>query len=519
MWLTKYANDSVNNIVLPLYLYYDDLEVSNPLGSHAGFQKLGAVYTSIASLLPHLACRRQSIFFTCLFHSENRKKVGNKAAFRRVIEEINFLQRTGIRITIDKIVQTAKFKLVLILGVNLGLNSLFGLVECFNDKYWCRICKISTEESWRATVEDASLLRTRENYDQDVKLSYSETGIKETCVFHDIDDFHITENVSVDIMHDLLEGICGYVLRYLLYTFIHVKKYFTLDILNLRIQNFNFNDNERSSKPPIIKMKNTKKKINLKLSASEMLCLFRYLGLIIGDLIPENDKHWKIYILLRQIIDIVTSPRITKEDANFLKNLIQNFLELYIALGERLKPKFHILVHYPNLLLKNGPLVCFWSMTFEAKHEELKQSSTSNSCNINKLVTIATKQTLRMCEIIHSLDCKKTTSFSCPDKNKEFFEKVEIHSTFYKIGTYIVTKIKETEIEFGKIIKIFEINDSVYFHLKLYDEITFDEHSHAYIVCETSNEKLLNYDNLPNAEPCLYVKRGETHFIASRYYL
>lgn len=78
-------------------------------------------------------------------------------------------------------------------------------------------------------------------------------------MFHEIDDFHTTENISIDVMHDILEGVCRYILSYLIYTFIYVNNYFTLDLLNLRIQNFDFNENERSNKPPIITLKSFKK--------------------------------------------------------------------------------------------------------------------------------------------------------------------------------------------------------------------------------------------------------------------
>lgn len=42
LWTTKYKHLGDN--VLPLYLYYDEFETRNPLGSHAGKEKLG-VYT------------------------------------------------------------------------------------------------------------------------------------------------------------------------------------------------------------------------------------------------------------------------------------------------------------------------------------------------------------------------------------------------------------------------------------------------------------------------------------------
>lgn len=45
-----------------------------------------------------------------------------------------------------------------------------------------------------------------------------------------------------------------------------------------------------------------------------------------GDCILENEEHWGLYMLLRQIINFATSLRITKEDTIRLKTLIQNFL-------------------------------------------------------------------------------------------------------------------------------------------------------------------------------------------------
>ncbi|KYN13185.1 hypothetical protein ALC57_14629, partial [Trachymyrmex cornetzi] len=39
-----------DNIVIPIFLFFDDFEINNPLGSHAGIHKLGAAYISIAGI-------------------------------------------------------------------------------------------------------------------------------------------------------------------------------------------------------------------------------------------------------------------------------------------------------------------------------------------------------------------------------------------------------------------------------------------------------------------------------------
>lgn len=58
-----------------------------------------------------------------------------------------------------------------------------------------------------------------ENYALDV--IDQKHGILEECIFHSITNFHITQNISVDVMHDLFEGICRYDLDQL---FIYINK-------------------------------------------------------------------------------------------------------------------------------------------------------------------------------------------------------------------------------------------------------------------------------------------------------
>lgn len=57
--------------------------------------------------------------------------------------------------------------------------------------------------------EDDALLRTEANYYTNLlKNNEKETGISQSCIFHEISYFHVTKNLSVDVMHDVLEDIC-----------------------------------------------------------------------------------------------------------------------------------------------------------------------------------------------------------------------------------------------------------------------------------------------------------------------
>lgn len=70
---------------------------------------------------------------------------------------------------VNNVLRHLKFQLVLIHGNNLGLNGIFDMVESFIKTYFCRIFKASFTYCTGMTVEDKSLLTTRENYDSDVK--------------------------------------------------------------------------------------------------------------------------------------------------------------------------------------------------------------------------------------------------------------------------------------------------------------------------------------------------------------
>jgi len=61
-----------------------------------------------------------------------------------------------------------------------------------------------------------------------------------------------------------------------------------------------------------------------------------------------------------------------------------------------LKPKYHFLLHYGHLLLKNGPLILTSSIRFEAKHKTIKAMANAIPCRINLGHTLSHKIQLQM---------------------------------------------------------------------------------------------------------------------------
>ena len=145
-----------------------------------------------------------------LIHAADKKIVRNSEVFKRLIEEVNLLSTVGIEVDDGCIKRNIKFQLILVLGDNLGLNEIFGFVQSFSCNYFCRVCKTTAQETSHLTVEVEEKLRTVHNYCADVKKENVKlTGIKEKCIFHDVKNFHIVENCSMDIMHDFMEGVCS----------------------------------------------------------------------------------------------------------------------------------------------------------------------------------------------------------------------------------------------------------------------------------------------------------------------
>jgi len=396
-WKDKCLNNP-GKIIIPFFLYFNEYETANPLGSHAGKKKIRAAYISFGSCFPpEFNSSLNYIFLALLFNANDRKEFGNKNIFKELIVEINHLQNNGINININNQNYTLYFSLALILGDNLGLHSMLGFSESFMANFPCRFCKSSKFDCNYSVICDSTKSRNEENYLQDLTTNnLSLTGINEECVWNQVNGFHAVHNYSVDLMHDILEGVCSYDICGILYEFIINFKYFSLEQLNNRIQYFNYGSLDVQNKPQIITIEVIKKKKKIKMSASEMLCFSRHLGVMIGDLIPKDAEYWQLYILLRKIIEIVTLKSIQPSYALLLKTLISEHHQLYLKLfNTNLKPKHHHLLHYPDIMKKVGPLSHLWSMRYESKHRESKLTGHSITSRKNICLTLALKHQLK----------------------------------------------------------------------------------------------------------------------------
>ena len=178
------------------------------------------------------------------------------------------------------------------------------------------------------------LLRTYRNYLKDCK--YKRNGIIEKCIWNCLTFYNCIKCPCADLTHDLLEGVCRYDMANILQKFIFQLKIFSIKTLNLRLSQFENIFGDRNKVPQFIEKSILKKQLIL--SSSEMFYLVEFFGVILGDLVLKSNreslKYWKLYLNLRNILEIVMSPSCAEDsDLDKLKLLIsqhhKKFLKLF----------------------------------------------------------------------------------------------------------------------------------------------------------------------------------------------
>ncbi|XP_043267631.1 uncharacterized protein [Venturia canescens] len=231
---------------------------------------------------------------------------------------------------------------------------------------------------------------------------------------------------------------------------------------------FEYGPIDNSNKPPFIN-KDALKGKKLKMTAAEMFHFVRLFGVLIGDLVSHTNPFWKLYCLLREILEIVMARKLPKTMVGNLRVLIAEHHRLYMELtGNSFKPKFHFVTHAPEVFLQSGPLNNISSIRFEAKHRDLTSPASVNTSRINICRSVAIKHQLALCYRFI--------------ENKSILPPMNIGS-----------RTRDLSPEFGQITHIFVSHDILgdvpIFLCKRYLTLGLDSHVLAYEV-ELIDEKI-----------------------------
>lgn len=433
---------------------------------------------------------------------------------------------------------------------NLGAHSLAGFQESFTVQHPCRVCMAERRDIQQKEVRTGAFeRRTSQNHDRQVSEVLrdpnlvKEYGVKGPCVLRDnLEHFHTVTGFPPDIMHDLLEGIIPIEMSLCIKDLIS-KKYISLDSLNKAIKHFPYKFTDRTDQPqPIPATFASRGTIGG--NGHENWALTRLLPLMIGFDVPENDQTWEILMLLKDILELTVSFRVTEDSLDFLDAKISEHRGVLLTVFPHftLRPKHHFVEHYPQLMRMYGPLRDMWTMRFEGKHKFFKQviRNTKNFKNVPQ--TLAVRHQRMMAYNVDSSSFFKpsiqmdkvtvTLVSSFPENIQNLLKQryaaqntvlvassVSIDSIKYSPDMIVSVGACSCLPDFRQIHKILVINSDVLFvckHLTSW----YNEHLRSYELCSHVSSLSVNMlSDLNDPFPlAAYRIRGRT-FVTLRHYI
>jgi hypothetical protein len=173
----------------------------------------------------------------------------------------------------------------------------------------------------------------------------------------------------------------------------------TYAAIESRTENFVNGKLDSSDKPPVVQVKHLNND-RIVGSAAQKYCLFRLFPIIFWDIV-EYLKSFKIYLILRELLDMVLALPQRKSWLPFMETLSISFQSMMLDFNpDKLIPKVHFVTEYPKLSEENGPPIKYWCMRYGDAHLYFKRIAMEayNFKNIPK--TLAQRQQLRQCFLL-----------------------------------------------------------------------------------------------------------------------
>ena len=408
--------------MLHLILYFDEFVISNPIGNKTRKYSIGAVYYAIANV----RCRssKHDVFLGALFHAVDLKKYGWETVLSPMLNELSILETVGVTYRKQNATRTVKCVLAMIVGDNKGSHQIGGyFTSFFNTSRICRSCHATTPDIKEKFEESQFELRTRAQYDSEIRHleleSFDEKiqqmfGIRQRCVFNQLDSFHCIDGLPFDATHDLFEkGVVTRTIEQVLET--HIKeKVASLEGLNGGIQHFTYHRTDTNKPQPLRRLPGGK--LSASETCSETWTLLRLLPLILLDTCPgalqvslaANQKHAVLTSLIRLVM-VLMADAFSEEDVEALQREVSAWLTAFHREfpSFQMTPKFHNLIHYPQQIRKHGPPCKYASIRFEAKHQEMKGYLSTSRNRINPCKSMAECHQLKTAIYLHQQSAAK----------------------------------------------------------------------------------------------------------------
>ena len=419
--LGRASDRSDGAVRLAFILYYDDLEVVNPLGAFHGTHKLGMFYWALVNVE---RSERMS------FHNLHLMTVA-------LVSDIDYY---GIEQVISGLPGDESFgsaMTALDSGVDVRLANgsterMRGWCICLSADYpaaalccgfkksvsagsFCRECYVNKhDDDYPAATsfledngdlececclrDESTMAEDFAHYQtlpSDAKKDEYLTSIGMNSFSHAftrVPHFDIARCIPYDFMHCELEGTCKNELAAMLFYFLRKRPTwgFTLEKLNARIRTYPW---PSGFAPPTftagylekgIKGGKCKTGCHVHMTSGDMAIFMRHsIDLLLPLIEDPADPLWRCWVAHAHYVRLLLQHSLTHAELVELDRLIYEHHELFLAAkeyGSRLfKPKNHFACHFPSDILNHGPVRNYWCMRFEALNQLFKAFAKTGS--------------------------------------------------------------------------------------------------------------------------------------------
>ena len=547
---------------LKISLSFDDVEIQNPLRSSHKY-KLSMFYFQILNIPVEYRSRLTSIFLYGVCKAKYIQKFGMKQILRNFTETMNDMRTNGIQMTINNAVHNIKGTLVFAICDTPAAASLAGFKEgCAFARKPCRRC-LATQKTMREKFRPSDFrnrtmasylyqcqVLERQDLSKGQKAYWSKCyGVNGRSPLCEISGFDVTSQMLMDNMHLIAEGCGGYLLGLFLHYCIIENRYFTLEWLNTKIQNYAYPYWDKGHKPELITRHQLVSDVYVKQKAVAMISLLFSLPHILGPIFPLHNDHYRHFIYLVQITQLAFSPYTTAETCPEIEDLIQNvgskWTQLYPL--SRVRPKLHFLVHLVAQIKDFGSLHGISCLRFEAKHGWFKDARIRQYRNLS--FSLASKHQLYMCNKMIDINGGPSKNFiyggdEIGDGNvitvsrisadihrilcsafgdQERFEvyetnRINMNGIEYKNGAVILIDTDELgHPTFGVIEHIFVSDEVKYFAFTRLEANCYIWQFHSYDVSMTESLEIIKWENLSNKFPLAVIKIEGKSLVMNRF--
>ncbi|KAJ8678237.1 hypothetical protein QAD02_014024 [Eretmocerus hayati] len=353
-------------------------------------------YSTLLNLPPYLRSEVKNIKLIFLCKEKDQRKYGWKELLRVLIDDLKKMESVGITVDTDEGPIHFKCGFVAVFGDNLGSHGIGGYAEAFTAlvNFICRYCDMPFDEFLKEPTK-IKPLRTIEEYavcaSEAMETNKIVRGIKVNSPLNDLGVYKVSKpGLPPCIDHDIYEGFAPHDLWLCIESLVK-EKCFDIDVLNFRLNDFQF-ESEAQKSIPKVNLKRVKGKPGkFSETASQMKRIVMILPLVLADLMKESispaiSNVWDMMILLKKICSTVSAPSLSHGQLILFRDDSKKYLELRVHCFPKVKlrPKHKFFMHYFDLIIWFGTLKFSSMIRFEAKHFYF-QSATKHQKNYKNL--------------------------------------------------------------------------------------------------------------------------------------